>query len=187
MWVLWAAYKEGSFPLIPEMDKESFYGYTRENLKSFSSLMLVEDECKKFKAGRGPVCLIVANTDGWKVEPHVEFFKWATPRNILRVNVRFFNWMRQNKGVGVCIVKSLKETSNLFHRVRQYGVLFYVGCLVGGDIRGNEFIFSICGGKRIDGADKTTKGLQRDSDGGEQSSTSTIGSNGDSGEKVLRQ
>jgi hypothetical protein len=187
MWVLWAAYKEGSFPL-PEMTKEEFYKYSTERLKTYHSLMLVEDECKKFKASRGPVCLIVANTDGWKVEPHVEFFKWATKQNILRVNVRFFNWIRQNKEIGVCIVRSLKDTSNLFHHIRKYGVLNFVGRIPGGDIRGDEYVFSTRG-KRTNGDVPPTKGLQRDgldtNSTREPADTSPVRSSGDTREEVL--
>jgi hypothetical protein len=162
MWILWAAYKEGSFPVMPEgMEKEAFYTEIRQRLNSYHQLMLVEDDCKKFKDGRGPVCLIGARTDGWKIEPHVEFFKWASKQNILRVNVRFFNWIRQNKEIGVCIVRSLKHTTNLFHHVREYGVLNFVGKIPGGDSRGDEYIFSIRG-KKIDGFIKAKDRIQRD-------------------------
>ena len=163
MWILWAAYKEGSFPAMPEMDKETFYVTIKQRLGSYHSLMLVEDDCKKFKGGRGPVCLVAANTDGWKYEPHVEFFKWANRMNVLRCNVRFFNWIRQNKEVGVCIVHSLKNTSNLFHHVKMYGVLNFVGRIPGGDKRGDEYIFSVRG-KRTDGVIPPKDGVRRDSE-----------------------
>ena len=190
MWILWAAYKEKSFNQLPEellgMNKEEFYQFSTDRLKPYHSLMLVEDSCNKFKEKRGPVCLIVANTDGWKVEPHVEFFSWATKLNILRVNVRFFNWIRQNKEVGVCIVRSLKNTSNLFHHVRKYGVLNFVGKIPGGDYRGDEWIFSIRG-KRVDGTLKANDGIQRDSSSWKPDGTDTERGDGVEREEVLHQ
>ena len=183
MWILWAAYKEGSFPLMPEMGKEEFYATIRARMGNYNALMLVEDECKKFRDGRGPVCIIGANTDGWKVEPHVEFFKWATKQNILRVNVRFFNWIRQNKEIGVCIVRSLESSANLFNHVRSYGVLYYVGRIPGGDRRGDEFIYSIRG-KRIDGTVQAEQGIQRDGASREPASPGEFGSNRDTGKEV---
>lgn len=162
MWILWAAYKEGSFKDIKtDMSRDEFYEFIRNALSSFQTLFLVDDACKKFKEKRGPVCFIAARTDGWRIEPHVEFFSWANKQNILRVNVRFFNWIRQNKDVGVCIVRSLKNTANLFHHVREYGVLNFVGKIPGGDKRGDEYIFSIRG-KKIDGFIPASKGIQRD-------------------------
>ena len=185
MWILWAAYKEGSFPLMDEMSKEDFYSRIRIRLGCYHSLMLVEDECRKFNDKRGPVCIIGANTDGWKVEPHVEFFKWASKQNILRVNVQFFNWIRQNREIGVCIVRSLKNTSNLFHHVRRYGVLTFVGKIPGGDRRGDEYCFSIRG-KKPNGSIQTTEGLQRERTSGPTASSGDSGSSGGTGEEILR-
>lgn len=144
LWVLWAAYKEGSFPL-PEMSKDDFYSYILKVISAYSSAWLIEDDSKVFKDKRGPVCIILVHSNGWKIEPHVDWFKWATKQNILRSSVRFFNWVKQSKEVGVCVVKSLKKTSNLFHHIRSYGVLNFVGRIPGGDKRGDEYIFSIRG------------------------------------------
>lgn len=173
MWILWAAYKEGSFPVMQQdLEKDIFFQEITKQLLSYHTLMLVDDDCKRFKEGRGPVCLIVSRTDGWKIEPHVEFFKWANKQNILRVNVRFFNWIRQNKEIGVCIVRSLKNTVNLFHHVREYGVLNFVGKIPGGDRRGDEYLFSIRG-KKIDGFISASKGLQRDGKSSDTTGTTT--------------
>lgn len=150
LWVFWAAYREGSFKQLPAgIEKDAFYKWMLEVLSKYSYVLVIEDDNKAFKGKRGIIAFVAVTSNGWRIEPHVEVFKWATKLNVLRGNVRFFNWIRQNKEVGVCVVKSLKETANLFHHVRKYGVLNFVGKIPGGDPlgRGDEHVFSIRGKK----------------------------------------
>jgi len=148
LWVFWAAYKEGSFDGVPtDIDKETFYANTLESMKNYASILVIEDNNKRFKNGRGVVCFVTIKQEGCRIEPHVEFFKWATTKNILRSTVRFFNWIRYNRQIGACVVRCLSDTVNLFHRAKYYGVLFYVGKIVGGSPSGDgdEYIFSTKG------------------------------------------
>lgn len=196
MWVLWAAYKEGSFPQMPEMEREEFYSTIRARLGNYMFLFLVEDNNRKFKAGIGAVCLIGANTDGWKFEPHVEYFKWATKYNIIRTTLCFLNWISFNKDVGVCIIRSLENTVNLFRYMKEYIGLNYVGMIHSGDIRGDEYLFSLKGkkhgnepilsehGKKPDGVGTSSKRVYGNRVGTGSASTSTAGSDRDTGEKV---
>jgi len=148
LWVFWAAYCENSFPnLAAGLDKDTFYKWLLETLSKYEQVLVVEDDNRRFRTRRGVVCVIAIDVKGCRIEPHVDFFKWATTANMLRVNVRFFNWVRYNKQIGVCVVRSLKNTANLFHHVKKYGVLNFVGKIPGGDPhgRGDEYVFSVRG------------------------------------------
>lgn len=172
LWIFWAAYCEGSFPQLPsELSKEVFYRWMLDVLAKYSSVWLVEDDNKRFRDGRGVVCFIAMTSDGWKHEPHIEFFKWATKENILRVNVRFFNWVRNNKHIGVCVVKCLEEARKIFDTVRKkYGLLTYVGKICGGNQNGDEFIFSTRGKFGFEGRTNGTGNAVRP-DGAESAAT----------------
>lgn len=144
--ILWAAHKANPFYCIdPKSDQRQFASEIEEFSRK-TILLVAEDRNPAFENGRGPVCFIGIHDDGWKVEPHMEFFPWATKKNILRVTVSFLQWIRY-KQIGVCIVKSLEVSKNLFDRCRDYGVLFYAGKIIGGDPRGDEYIYSIMGKK----------------------------------------
>lgn len=178
MWILWAAYKEGSFPIIKEgMEREEFYAFIRPKLAGYHFLFLVEDQNKRFKEGKGAICIIGANTDGWKYEPHVEYFKWATKYNKVRTTLSFLNWISFNKEVGVCIIRSLENTTKLFRYMREFIGINYVGMIPSGDIRGDEYIFSLLG-KKANGSGQASKRLHRNGDGTRPASES--GSRSDS-------
>jgi hypothetical protein len=146
MWILWAAYKEGSFPeLSSNMDKDALYAHMKASLGMYSSLMLVEDYNRRFKDHRGAVCLIKGMSDGWKFEPEAIWFSWATKLNILRGNVRFLKWMMHNKEIGVCTFQTSSDTKNLYDHVKKYGVLNYVGRIPGGQRIGDAYVWSLRG------------------------------------------
>jgi hypothetical protein len=150
MGVLWAAYKAGSFPLVEnrDMTADEFARYIIAHALTLSEMVIAEDDCKGFESGRGPVAVIGIRSDGWAVEPHVDFFAWATPRTILRVVVAFMQKMRYSKEVGVCVVRSLPDTNNLFRHVhRDYGVLHPVGMVAKGSPRGDVYLYSAWGAK----------------------------------------
>ena len=142
--ILWAAHQMKPFYAIdPSLSQERFASEI-EGISKTTDLLIVEDDNSSFEEGRGPVCLIGVSSDNWRAEPCAEFFAWSTKKNVLRVTVTFLQWV-QYKKIGVCIVKSLEETKNLFDHCRLYGVLFYVGKIVGGDPRGDEYLYSIMG------------------------------------------
>jgi len=183
MWILWAAYKEGSFPEMPEMDKELFYSVIRSRLSNYQCLYLVEDNNKKWKAGRGPICIIGANSDGWKYLPHVEYFKWATKYNIIRTTVCFLNWISFQKDVGICIIESLENTVNLFKYMKSFIGLNFVGTIPGGDPRGTVYVFSLLG-KKDNGRGEASKRLHRDGKRDGSASASSTRSDGNTGAEV---
>lgn len=146
MWVLWAAYDLKSFPNLPEkLNPSQFTQLIRNTVKSRSAALVIEDDCKYFKNGRGPVCLLLVDNYGWRIEPFVDFFFWATPRIKLRANVAFFQKIRHDSAVGVCLVKAHEKYSNLFNRMKDYGVLSRCGKIPYGYPDGDEYLYQIRG------------------------------------------
>lgn len=104
-----------------------------------------------------PICFVGAYFDGWKYEPHVEFFSCATKREKLIGSVEFFKRLKESE-VGVVIVKSLDESKNLFDRICKYDCLEYVGSVIKGDCRGTEHIYSAAGNAKFPSATSPTAG-----------------------------
>jgi hypothetical protein len=146
---LWAAYKHGSFENLPEMDEKAFREFVEKNvLPRYYEIDIIEDDNESFRSKHGPVALVTTFYDGWRMEPHVDWFKWATPRNILRGTIFFLQKARWRQDVGVIVVRSLQDTKNLFTHAEKYEVVHYRGCVPYGDPRGNEYIFSSKGNQR---------------------------------------
>lgn len=143
MWVLWAAYKEGSFTDLPELTKEQFYNLISVRMQIYQALWLIEDDNVRFKEKRGPVCIVGAFVDAplWRIEPHVEYFSWATKYNKIRATLMFLYWMSFRKEFGVCVIKSLKNTEKLFRYMQKFIGLNYSGKIENGDVRGDEYVF----------------------------------------------
>lgn len=144
MGILWTAYESGCFEELPRNLKQEDFAREVENLTQIRELLLAEDFNSAYKESKGPIAFASILGDGWRIEPHVEFFPWASRRNILRSSVGFFQMVRYKK-IGVCIVKSLNNSTKLFDKCKEYGVLFYVGKIVNGDPRGDEYVYSIRG------------------------------------------
>jgi hypothetical protein len=150
LWVLWAAYKEGSFNGINQnMNRDEFLTMFTDRLANYGANLLIEDYNPRFKEKRGAVGLACIKSEGSRIEPEFLFFSWSNEQNVLRSTVRFFNWIRYSKQVGICVVECLKENLDLFHKIKEYGVLYYTGKIVSGDPygRGDQYIFSIKGKK----------------------------------------
>lgn len=144
---LWAAYQKGSFDLPQGLSQTDFLVAMGKKFGSFDLLWVIEDEHKGFRSGRGQVCLVGVKTDGWTYQPSAVFFNWATPRNVLRALVGFFQMIRYQKGVGVCRVEVLEKDMKLLSRLKDYGVLFLRGRVPCGSPGGDLFVFSINGRK----------------------------------------
>lgn len=134
---LWAAYKAGSFKFPEGLNQEQF---TQAMAVAFHGKIhyLVEDDNKKFQSGRGPVALIGIAGDGQKIEPLVAVFKWATPKNVLRGHVAFFNWIK-NEPVAECEVRVPASDAKILKRVMAYTALYQ---------RRTEIVFGVSGRKR---------------------------------------
>ena len=121
---------------------EDFLPWVEHTFSAYQEVIILEDDNARFGAGRGPVGIVGAITNGYLFEPHVEWFEWATPRNKLRAAVAFFQKYRW-KGLGVIRVHTLKESTPFFRRLKKYVPLFPVGRIPGGDSlgRGDDNIF----------------------------------------------
>ena len=137
MGVIWAAYKAGSLPQIPEgIEQEEFAQIVTDWLARFQSSLIIEDYTKAFKSGRGPVAMIVVANDGEIIKPFGLSFTWATVRNKLRSLVSFLQMVKYSSDVGLCVLYGTFEEDNILQRQRRYGHnLWHVGngiwCLPG--------------------------------------------------------
>lgn len=141
---LWAAYKAGSFKIPDGLDQERFAIEILRRMGAHENFV-VEDDSVKFKTKRGPVALVCVAGDGWRYEPVIIFFKWASKRNMLRVSVSFFHKSSLSSKVGVCVVRWGKSV--LLDHLKKYGVLFPRGKIPMGTAMGDEHIYSVLGRK----------------------------------------
>lgn len=135
--ILWESYKNGSFNL-PKMDKLEFISWFLRIRKNY------QDELLCFKNDI-PVAFVMSFFDGWKYEPHVEFFKGLSKRTILEISEYFFNELSRLNEIGIIVVKCTFASKNLFDHLCSKNILEYVGMMTKGDYRGNEYIYSRAG------------------------------------------
>jgi len=127
----------GSFGYPEGLSQEELTARVLSGLNGLVTF-IVEDDNSKFRDGRGPVALVSMATDGYKFEPNVAIFKWATKRNILRGFVGFFQWAKNSRDIGMCELKVPTSKSRILMKMRDYGVLYP---------RGNEIVFRVSGKK----------------------------------------
>lgn len=144
---LWVSHVQEPWPIMPEgVTQEEFVNRIIE-FTDGKNLYVADDDNKAYANGRGPIAICQVTDHGWKIEPHVDFFPWASPRNILRATVSFLHMMKYQK-IGVCVVYSLKNSLPLFNKCCEYGVLHKSGMIRGGDPRGDQYIYSIRGKRK---------------------------------------
>ncbi len=140
--ILWAQHNAtAEEPLSAEVFNQGI----RDVLARFHGVMMVEDRSPAYPDGWGPVAFLGLTSDGWKVEPTLEYFKWASPRNILRSSVAVFRWFQTSRDVGVCLVRSDDKMAILMRKLKKYGVLFPVGKIPYGLPTGHEYLFYVKG------------------------------------------
>ena len=143
--ILWVAHKNKPLYGLEEgLDEKEF---VNDLLGVNQEMVIIEDENSQYK-GRGPIGIILVKSNDWKIEPHAVFFPWATKKNILRSAVAFFQWARNSRKIGCVLTSVLPDGKNLYDRVCKYGVLHYVGKVVNGDPRGDEYLYSVKGKRR---------------------------------------
>lgn len=146
--ILWVAHQKNPLHEIPEgLDQQEFADYIEEVVKRVE-VFVIDDENDQYD-GYGPVAVGIIADDGWKYEPHINYFPWATKKNILRGSVSGLQMYRYSRQVGCVLVKSLEQSKNLFDHVCKYGVLHYVGKIVNGDPRGDEYLYSVRGKRNV--------------------------------------
>ena len=144
--ILWTAYKRDPLKIFGEGLDQQTFAERVEELANKADLLFVDDENRGYE-NKGPIMFMALYSDGWKAEPFAQFFPWATPKNKLRASVSFLHWVRYSKEIGVFVIHALKNDITLLNRCKDHGVLFYSGKIIGGNPYGNEYIFSVRGGK----------------------------------------
>ena len=111
------------------MDAEEFRFEATRILQSAPYFVLVSDK---------PVGLIVGLVKESIMEPHVDWFPWATPRQKLETIVRFINEMRM---MYVLLVTAREEDWGFFDHIKRYGILRIVGRINGYYGRGDAMLY----------------------------------------------
>lgn len=155
MAVLWAAYLRGGFDLGDGLTQEEFEREVELLLNTAYNFVVVEDFNSIANGDMAPICVIQEKFDGWMVEPHIEWFPWATKRNKLRTVVNYLRSLRSHEVYATVLIKSMKEHVDFFNGIIEYGVLHklsqfndgklieQVGRIVGGDPRGDIYLYSM--------------------------------------------
>jgi len=144
--LLWVAHSISPFHEVPPDISQEEFAKMIENADRTGNLFIIEDDNKQYD-GVGPIAMGYFIHDDWKYEPHINFFPWATKRNILRGAVAGLQLYRYKRSVGCIQVYALEQAKNLFDHVCKYGVLHYVGKVKSGDKRGDQYIYSVRGKK----------------------------------------
>ena len=137
----WAAARRDGFDGTPDQFTAGVQNYISEA----DSVTILGDTNSEFANGRGPVGVVLANYDGWALVPHVLWFPWATPRNILRCSVGYLHSMRYARGVGVIKVLSDEHNADWFRRLKRYVAISKAGMIPGGKAGSDEHIFYLRG------------------------------------------
>jgi hypothetical protein len=139
---IWGAYRMGSFPDLSEMSQSDLTDHFLEYISSYYAAWIVEDTNYHYPDGYGPVGLIVANFNGWDMEPVFIPFKWITRKNVLKMVVAFFQMARYEKGIGVLSVNSNIDQFDFFKKIsKRYNVIHYVGKVPRGDNGLDKYMF----------------------------------------------
>jgi hypothetical protein len=139
---IWGAYRKGSFPDIGEMDQSEFTDYFIDYLDQFYSAWIVEDKNYHYPDNYGPVGLIVADFNGWEMEPVFIPFEWITKKNVLKMVVAFFQMARYERGIGILSLSSGEESVNFFMKTaKRYNVIYYVGKIPRANRGDNRYMF----------------------------------------------
>jgi hypothetical protein len=139
---LWGAYRKGSFPELGELDQAEFTEHFIDYLSEFYTAWIVEDKNYHFPEKYGPIGLIVAQFNGWDMEPVFMPFKWITPKNTLKMIVGFFQMARYQKGIGILNINSDECRLGFLKKVsKRYNVFYYVGKIPRGNMGDDKYMF----------------------------------------------
>lgn len=139
---LWAAHK---FTSHEELSQEEFREVMFSHLEQYARVYISEDVNHKFTGNIGPVGMFGAYFDGWTLEPHVEFFPWATQRNMIKSIVGFLMFQRFQPDIGCIRIHCSEERRELFKRLSKYVPIRVGGKIAGGRPDGPDFIFYVRG------------------------------------------
>ena len=145
--VICVAYDRGAFDLpadlLPEVVKEAVHSWERTH-----RLLIAEDKNTNFRSGRGPVALVKIRFDGWKSEPELIKFPWATKTNVVRGMVTFLLDMKRSKDMGVCLIACQESSAKFLLRMADLKLLFRCGYVPNGYCDSPMWMFNVSGRKQ---------------------------------------
>ena len=144
---LYVAHKHKPFLGLPEGIEPTDFMAALEQWSSQVPFLVSEDMSPAFEQG-GIVAIGTMAFDGWKLEPHVEFMPWASARNKLTTAVAFFQKLRYDSDVGICIIHARGQT--LFDHAARYfppGFIRKVGKIPHGFPDEDDYLYSVRGKK----------------------------------------
>ena len=134
--LMWDQCKMGNLPLPMNTAPEEFHANLKQTIARYHTHFIVEDDGE-------PIAAMFVKTDGWLVEPHVEFFAGTTPAAIFRSYLHFFGSLVKQGIQGTCVIKAFKENRKLFDKLVSKGVLHYVGEVPYGDPKGTVYQYCL--------------------------------------------
>ncbi len=129
-WV-YAAYKKGAFPDVPEgHDGTQFRNELLalyERIGQGGEIWILEaPNDVSLKSDINPVGLARASYNQHVMEPHVHWFPWATDRNKVETTLKFLTSMRFR---AVSLIHAKEEDAPFFDHISDYQVLRRVGTI----------------------------------------------------------
>lgn len=123
---LYAAHRKGAFRDIvgfeDDMSPEVFETKFLESVLNFDVAWILT--APNQKGPETPVGFMAAFVRGQVMEPHVDWFPWATSRNKLETMLHFFNTFRHQFWIMAFV--EMKDRP-FFDKLKDYGVLWRVG------------------------------------------------------------
>jgi len=144
---LYVAHKHKPFRWAPGEIKADNFMQSLADWSTNVPFVVSEDANEAFQ-DKGIVALVTMETDGWKLQPHVDFMPWASPKNMLLSTVAFFQKIRYDSSVGVCLVHARGKT--LFDHAAKYfppGFIRRIGKIPMGFPDGDDYLYSVRGRK----------------------------------------
>lgn len=139
--ILWAAYQAGSFTTLEAgLTQEQFMQKIEVTMNSFNSIWILDDDCKQYSTGRGPIGIVGTTNIGLIVEPIFTFFKWASCRNILKSIVAFLNMIRRSEKTGIVLMRTDDKKRRIIEHMKKYYSVLFIG-----KSADNEYLYSIRG------------------------------------------
>lgn len=114
----WAAYRKDAFPnLSSELSQQEFRTTIISTLESFDDRYTFIAKTIK---GECPVGIVGILGTGWRIEPRIQWFPWASDRNKLESVVNFLNEVKKQK---MAFVYAGEKDIRFFTHLCRYGII----------------------------------------------------------------
>ncbi len=111
--IFWEAYRLKSFDMESDLDYWEVIDLMHHRIAAHQDAFMAYDDGV-------PVGIIVADIFAGAVEPHLEYFRWASARAIIRVEVAFLTRLRFADSVDKIIIYSYPSNVAFFSRLVKY-------------------------------------------------------------------